>query len=93
MYKDMTIKSNNTISGLLSRLLKNTLTTSQIKTIAKEYDVHYNTIVNIRDPKKKAPDKSILKAMINEAITNQTQQIINSAEFIALLQKELEKVI
>ncbi|WP_108869291.1 hypothetical protein [Aquimarina aquimarini] len=89
----MVIKNTTPISGILSKLLKDTLTAPQIKDIAKEYDVHYNTIINIRDRKKKEPDKFILRSMINKAITNQTQQIISSAELITLLRKELENIL
>jgi transposase len=56
----MAISYPKPISSLLSKLLKDTLTTLQIRTIADKYHVHYNTIINIRDRRKKDPNKQIL---------------------------------
>lgn len=89
----MAINSRTPISGLLSKLLKDTLTASQIRAIAREYNVHYNTIVNIRDRRKKDPNKQILKDMIRMAISHQKQTIENSKMFLQQLEKELEKLV
>jgi hypothetical protein len=88
----MAIDDYNPISGLLSQLLKKSLTTIQLQTIAKKYDVHYNTIINIRDRRKKAPEKAILKDMIKMAIHTQKKQVKSSGEFLILLKEELEKL-
>ncbi|MBG6131779.1 ribonucleotide reductase beta subunit family protein with ferritin-like domain [Aquimarina sp. EL_43] len=88
----MAISSRTPISGLLSKLLKDTLTASQIRAIAKEHNVHYNTIVNIRDRRKKDPNKQILKDMIRMAISHQKQTIENSKVFLQQLEKELERL-
>jgi hypothetical protein len=88
----MAIDDYNPISGLLSQLLKKSLTTPQLQTIAKKYDVHYNTIINIRDRRKKAPEKAILEDMIKMAIRTQKKQVKSSGEFLILLKEELEKL-
>ncbi len=80
------------ISSQLSSLLKESLTIVQIKTIARKYDVHYNTIINIRDRRKKAPNKEIQKDMINMAIETQKNRIRNGKEFLERLNEELLKL-
>ncbi|PKV51726.1 hypothetical protein ATE84_3824 [Aquimarina sp. MAR_2010_214] len=88
----MAINSRTPISSLLSKLLKDTLTTSQIQDIANKYHVHYNTIINIRDRRKKDPNKQILKEMIRMAISHQKQTIETSKVLLDQLEKELEKL-
>ncbi|TSE10345.1 hypothetical protein [Aquimarina algiphila] len=87
------MKDRNPISSLLSRLLKKSLTTEELQIIATQYNVHYNTIINIRDRRKKNPDKSILKSMIKIAISVQEKQIKDKTELIILLEQELEKIV
>lgn len=89
----MALQNHHAISSLLSSLLKKSLTTLEIRVIANKYNVHYNTIINIRDRRKKAPNRNILEDMIRIAITNQKQNIENSKELLNKLQKELEKLI
>ncbi len=89
----MVMKDRNPISSLLSRLLKKSLTTEELQIIATQYNVHYNTIINIRDRRKKNPDKSILKSMIKIAISVQEKQIKDKTELIILLEQELEKIV
>ncbi|WP_062053759.1 hypothetical protein [Aquimarina longa] len=89
----MASDNNNPISSVLSTLLKESLSTSQLRAIAKKYDVHYNTIINIRDRKKKSPDKTILKEMIETAINTQKDQIKKGKNLLMLLQKEFTKLI
>ncbi|WP_438712684.1 hypothetical protein ACSTS3_10730 [Aquimarina muelleri] len=81
------------ISGLLSKLLKKSLTMSELQNIANKYGVHYNTITNIRDRRKKTPSKDILKDMIEMAIQNQERSIKNSKVVLTKLQKQLEILI
>ncbi|WP_074408139.1 hypothetical protein [Aquimarina megaterium] len=88
----MNSKGCRPISSLLSKLLKKSLATSEIRAIADKYHVHYNTIINIRDRRKKDPNKQILKDMIRMAISHQKQTIENSKMFLQQLEKELERL-
>ncbi|MBL0684325.1 hypothetical protein [Aquimarina mytili] len=60
--------------------------------IADEFNVHYNTIINIRDRRKKSPDKMILENMIKLSILSQKKSIEEGKELILLLEQELEKL-
>lgn len=88
----MALEGYHPIGSLLSSLLKKSLTTVDIYAVANKYNVHYNTIINIRDRRKKAPNKNILSDMIRMAISNQKQNIKNSKELLYLLEEELEKL-
>ena len=88
----MSLKDYHPISNLLSRLLKKSLNTFDIQAIADKYNVHYNTIINIRDRRKKSPNKNVLNDLIRMAIKNQKQNIENSKELLNQLQKELKKL-
>ena len=88
----MPINDHNPISGSLSKLLKESLKTSEIELIAEKYNVHYNTIVNIRDRRKKAPARAILRDMIEKAIKNQEKEIKRISNLLDDLHKELEKI-
>ncbi|WP_103867583.1 MULTISPECIES: hypothetical protein [Aquimarina] len=88
----MAINDHQPISAFLSGLLKKSLTTLQAQHIADKYKVHYNTIINIRDRRKKAPDKLILKDMIKMAIINQKSKIKTSNDLITFLEIELKKI-
>ena len=89
----MTLGDRKPISGLLSQLLKKSLTTLQLESLAKKYNVHYNTIINIRDRRKKAPQKRILKDMIKMAINTHKNRIKSSEEYLNHLNEELKKLI
>ena len=82
----MELDGYHPIDSLLSSILKKSLTTVDIHAIANKYNVHYNTIINIRDRRKKSPNKNVLNDMIRMAIKNQKQNIANSKELLNQLQ-------
>ncbi|TPN83858.1 hypothetical protein [Aquimarina algicola] len=88
----MSINNRKPISGLLSNLLKKSLTRADLMAIAEKFDVHHNTIINIRDRKKKEPDKSIVKDMIKTSIRVQKNKIKTSTALITQLEDELKKI-
>ncbi|GAA4276278.1 hypothetical protein GCM10022259_10020 [Aquimarina mytili] len=88
----MAMNDRKPISSLLSTLFKKSLSTIQLQMIADEFNVHYNTIINIRDRRKKSPDKMILENMIKLSILSQKKSIEEGKELILLLEQELEKL-
>ncbi len=86
----MTIDNRKPISSSLSKLFKESLSTVQLQQLANKFNVHYNTIINIRDRRKKSPDKDILEHMIALSILSQKKIIIESEEFINMLEQERE---
>jgi hypothetical protein len=87
----MGIDNQKAIHSHLSKLLKKSLATSELKLIAEKFDVHYNTIINIRDRRKKSPNERIVKHMIKMSISSLRKSIKENMETIVLLEQELEK--
>ncbi len=85
-------ENRKTISRSLSSLLKKSLNTIEIQSIADKFGVHYNTIINIRDRRKKEPDIIIIKYMIKKSIWAQENRIKDNEERIKFLKQELEKL-
>ncbi len=88
----MAIHNHKPISHSLSVVLKKSLTTLQIRLIADRYGVHYNTIINIRDRRKKSPDNMIVRHMIKMSILTQNKSIKEREKCVTLLKQELEKL-
>lgn len=81
-----------TISIELSKLLKSSLTSKQLETLATKHKVYINTIRRIRDRKTKKPNKEILIDLLKMSIKTHKKQITANKAALSILQQELKKI-